>query len=109
MILDDNEIRNIYLVFTEPVFVKSYAIRIDGQTFVTSRGKMLRKKKNHATSALRMCLEPVLCGRILRKLNIQGRPLSECYRHPEYRNAWDNYRKYLEDNNLLQIIEVRPS
>lgn len=103
MILENNEIRDIYSSFTEPVPVKSYAIRIDGQAFVTSRGRMLWKKKNHAINALRMSLEPVVCGHVRSRLRAQG--ISEYYNHPEFANAWGNFRKYLEDNNLLQIIE----
>lgn len=50
-----------------------------------------------------MSLEPVVCGHVRSKLRSQG--ISEYYNHPEFANAWNNFRKYLEDNNLLQIIE----
>lgn len=63
MILEDNEIRDIYSSF----------------------------------------IEPVVCGHVRSKLRSQG--ISDYYNHPEFANAWNNYRKYLEDNNLLQIIE----
>ncbi len=103
VILEQKDLRNIYLAFVKPVPIECYAIKIDGQTFVTSRGKMLWKKENHAIKALRMSIEPVVRRHIRSKLRSQG--ISEYYNHPEYYNAWDNFRKYLEDNNILQIIK----
>lgn len=41
------------------------------------------------------------------KLKEQGYTKSEIYNHDEYKNAWVNFRKYLEDNNLLEFVELK--
>lgn len=40
------------------------------------------------------------------KLIGQGFTLSEIYRDSEYKRAYDNFLKYLEDNYMIQIIEI---
>lgn len=32
--------------------------------------------------------------------------LSKVYSSEEYMNAWDNFKRYLEDNNMILIVEM---
>lgn len=86
--------------------VKGYAIRINGRTFTTDKGKILWKKRHYAISAFRKTLEYLVLNYVFSKLMEQGLSTTEIYRSEEYGNAWDNFMKYLKDNNLIQIIEV---
>lgn len=86
--------------------IKGYAIRINGRTFTTDKGKILWKKRNHAMAALRMALEFRLKQAIKAKLIGQGLTLSEIYGDSEYIRAYDNFLRYLENNYMIQIIEI---
>ena len=86
--------------------IKGYAIRINGRTFTTDKGKILWKKKHHAMAALRTALEFRLKQAIKAKLIGQGLTLSEIYGDSEYIRAYDNFLRYLEKNHMIQIIEV---
>lgn len=57
-------------------------------------------------AALRMALEFRLKQSVKAKLIGQGLTLSEIYRDSEYKRAYDNFLKYLEDNYMIQIIEI---
>lgn len=106
MILTDADIDKILEGNLNNEYIKGYAIRINDQTFVTNSGKILWKRRNHATSALRMALEYRVKGKIFQKLRNQGINSSNIYRSEEYKNAWKNFMKYLEDKGLIQIIEI---
>ena len=86
--------------------IKGYAIRINGKTFRTDAGKILWKRKSHAMAALRMALEFRLKQAVKAKLLGQGYTLAEIYGDSEYIRAYDNFLRYLENNNMILIIEV---
>lgn len=86
--------------------VKGYAIRINGRTFTTDKGKILWKRRNHAMAALRIVLEFRLKQAVKAKLFGQGHTLDEIYGDSEYIRAYDNFLRYMENNNLIQIVEI---
>lgn len=106
MILTEEDINAIidFHLSNEPV--RGYTIRINGETFRTSAGKILWKKKHHAIAAFKNTLEYRVKGRISTKLYNQGFSMTEVYDSDEYRYAWHNFMKYLEDNNMIQIVEM---
>lgn len=108
MMLTDTDIDKILEGNLNNECIKGYAIRINDRTFVTNSGKILWKRRNHATSALRMALEYRVKGKIFQKLRNQGVNSFDIYIYScnEYKNAWKNFMKYLEDNGLIQIIEI---
>lgn len=75
-------------------------------TFSNDKGKILWKKKHHAMAALRMALEFKLKRAVMTKLHNQGHTLDEIYGDSEYIRAYDNFLRYLENNNMIQIIEI---
>lgn len=106
MILTNEEVNDVLRgnLTNEPV--KGYAIRIEGMTFSNDKGKILWKKKHHAMAVLRVALEFRLKQAVKAKLIGQGFTLSEIYRDSEYKRAYDNFLKYLEDNYMIQMIEI---
>lgn len=106
MILTEEEINDVldFHLSNEPI--KGYAIIINDKTFRTSAGKILWKKKHHAIAALRNALEYKVKCRIRTKLHNQGLKITEVYDSGEYKHAWDNLMKYLEDKGMIQIIEI---
>lgn len=106
MILSEEDINRTLRGNLSDEPVKGYAIRINGRTFTTDKGKILWKKRNHATSAFRMALEFRVRNNVFSKLHNQGLSTTEIYRNEEYKNAWNNFWKYLVDNSLIQIIEI---
>ena len=106
MILTNEEVNDVLRgnLTNEPV--KGYAIRIEGMTFSNNKGKILWKKKHHAMAALRVALEFRLKQAVKAKLIGQGFTLSEIYRDSEYKRAYDNFLRYLENNNMIQVIEI---
>lgn len=86
--------------------IKGYAIRINGMTFSNDKGKILWKKKHHAMAALRIALEFRLKQVVKAKLIGQGFTISEIYGDSEYIRAYDNFLRYLENNNMIQVIEM---
>ena len=106
MVLSEEDIIRILERHLSDEPIKGYAIRINGRTFTTDKGKILWKRKNHAMAALRMALEFSLKRAVLVKLYNQGHTLDEIYGDSEYIRAYDNFLRYLENNNLIQIIEI---
>lgn len=106
MILTNEEVNDVLRgnLTNEPV--NGYAIRINGMTFSNDKGKILWKKKHHAMAALRMALEFKLKRAVMTKLHNQGHTLDEIYGDSEYIRAYDNFLRYLENNNMIQIIEI---
>lgn len=106
MILTEADINDILDFHLSDELIRGYAIRINDKTFRTFAGKILWKKKHHAIAALKNALEYRIKGRISTKLYNQGLKMTEVYDSDEYKHAWDNFMKYLEDNGMIQIIEV---
>lgn len=86
--------------------IKGYAIRIDGKTFITDKRKMLWNTKSAASLAFRNALEWRVKGSVRAKLLSKGYTVDDIYSNEEYRNAWNNFKKYLEDNNMIQIVKM---
>ena len=106
MILIEEDISRILERHLSDEPIKGYAIRINGRTFTTDKGKILWKKRHHAMAALRVALEFRLKQAIKAKLIGQGFTRSEIYGDSEYIRAYDNFLRYLENNYLIQIIEI---
>lgn len=106
MILTSEEVNDVLRGNLTHEPVEGYAIRINGMTFSNDKGKILWKKKHHAMAALRMALEFKLKRAVMTKLYNQGHTLDEIYGDSEYIRAYDNFLRYLENNNMIQIIEI---
>lgn len=106
MILTETDINDILDFHLSDEPIRGYTIRINGETFRTSAGKILWKKKHHAIAAFKNALEFRIKGRISAKLHNQGLKITEVYDSDEYKHAWDNFMKYLEDKGMIQIIEI---
>lgn len=106
MVLSEEDISRVIRGNLTDEPVKGYAIRIDGKTFSNDKGKILWKRRNHAMAALRMALEFKLKRAVLTKLHNQGHTLDEIYGDSEYIRAYDNLLRYLENNNLIHIVEI---
>lgn len=107
MILNDDDVNGLLNIFFKKTTVTAYAIKINGKYFRTDKAKMTWINKSAASLALRNSLEFWVLQKIELKLKEQGYTRSEIYNHDEYKNAWPNFRKYLEDNNLLEFIELK--
>lgn len=92
--------------FREEPDITAYSIRVNGKTFVTDAGKMAWKKKGYARMAFKQAIEPLLRRAVQEKLLSQGMDRIQIYGESEYIRAFDNYMRYLENNNLFQIVEL---
>lgn len=106
MILTEEEINDELKRYLFERAIKGYAIRINGKTFMTDKRKMLWNTKSAASLAFRNALEWRVKGSVRAKLLAKGYTEHEVYSSEEYRNAWNNFKKYLEDKGIIQIIEV---
>lgn len=106
MILTDKEVNDELKSFLFDRVVKGYAIRINGKTFMTDKRKMLWNTKSAASLAFRNALEWRVKGSVKAKLLAKGYTMHEVYSSEEYMNAWDNFKRYLEDNNMILIVEM---
>lgn len=106
MILTEKEINDELKRYLSERVIRGYAIRIDGKTFITDKRKMLWNTKSAASLAFRHALEWRVKDSVRAKLLAKGYTKHEIYSNEEYKNAWNNFKKYLEDNNMIQIIEM---
>lgn len=106
MILTEEEINEELKGCLSDRVIKGYAIRIDGKTFITDKRKMLWNTKSAASLAFRHALEWRVMSSVKAKLLSKGYTEHDIYSNEEYRNAWNNFKKYLEDKRLIQIIEI---
>lgn len=86
--------------------LKAYFILVDNKIFVTDKGKMTWKSKGYAKMAFKLALEPLLMQSVKNKLLSQGMKSSQIYGESEFLRAFDNYMRYLENNNMFQIVRL---
>lgn len=106
MILTEKDISEVLEPFCSKESVRGYSIRIDGKTFKTSSGKIVWKEKSHAKAAFKNAVNFLVNRKVYQKLAHQGLSIDDIYRNPEYKNAWNNFKRYLDDNNIIQIVEM---
>lgn len=107
MLLNIEEMENaVERNFREESDVTAYSIRVNGKTFVTDAGKIAWRKKGYARMAFKQAIEPLLREAVRKKLLSQGMGRLQIYGESEYLRAFDNYMRYLENNNLFQIVEL---
>ena len=108
MLLNIEEMENaVERNFREESDVTAYSIRVNGKLFVTDAGKIAWRKKGYARMAFKQAIEPLLRAAVRKKLLGQGMNSLQIYGESEYLRAFDNYMRYLENNNLFQIIELK--
>lgn len=96
-------------VFSTNIYKKSpkaYYIKINNKIFKTFKGKIAWSKKSYAIAALRNDIKEYIKLVVFSKLSSQGYPSHEIYSKEYYRNAFNIFYKYLEDNKLIEIVEV---
>lgn len=86
---------------------KAYSILINGELFVTDKGKTIWKQKNHAAAAFNNEMSPKVKYVIQLRLQDSGVTRYELYKHPEYQYAFENFKKALIERGLYQIIELQ--
>lgn len=84
-----------------------YKILINGETFVTRNGKSFWNRKNYAMCAFRNAIESKIENVVRIKLLLSGVKAYDVYKYGEYKNAYNDFLKYLKDNNLIELKEVK--
>lgn len=107
MILNKDDVNLILNKFSKKNEITGYAIKINGKFFRTDKAKMLWNNKSSASLALRNALEVWVLVEIKIKLANLGYSETEINNHDEYKNAWTNFRKYLEENKLIEFVEFK--
>ena len=107
MTLNEEEIKKaVARNFVDRVELKAYYILVNDKIFVTDKGKMTWKSKGYAKMAFKIAIEPLLKQAVKNKLLSQGIRSNQIYGESEYLRAFDNYMRYLENNNMFQIVRL---
>lgn len=88
---------------------KAYYIIFNGRRFITLNNKSIWRKRSHAKSAFKCALSHLIKHKV--KSYLLDNNLVEnhwdVYKHPMFKDSWNNFIKYLEENNLFQIKELK--
>lgn len=98
--------RGIRFLRTEDKEPTAYAILINGRRFKTQKGKSVWKQRNHATTALRFDVEPKLQRMVKTRIMSEPNYDGKYYSNPEYRNCFNDFKEYLLNNSIMEIIKL---
>lgn len=91
---------------TEDNADEAYVILINGKRFTTCKGKSIWKKKNHASAAfnneIAHKVKRLVKERLIKEPDYDGR----YYKNPEYAKAFEDFKNYLVNNNIMQIVKL---
>jgi len=106
-----NEIEEVVNSFDlKDEFPEAWIILINGKVFKTSGSKKnLWRKKRYASRAFRMDVEHkiqrIVRGRIINSPDWDGGKYGY-YTNKDYENAYEDFKKYLIDNGILEFVKV---
>lgn len=86
---------------------KAYSILINGELFVTDAGKTVWKQRNHAMAAFNNKMSHIVVESVRKRLQAQGVDRYSCYRYPEYKTAWADFKQAIISKGILTIIELQ--
>lgn len=86
---------------------KAYSIHINGDLFVTNKGKSVWKQRNHASCAFRLALEKYAKRMVSLRLQGQGIDRFAVWKQPEYITAFEDFKEALIEKGIFKIIELQ--
>lgn len=86
---------------------EAWIIEINGARFVTSKGKSMWKKRQHAASAFNHEMAGSIKAATRVKLASMGYTSSyDIITHPEYKNAWTDFKKYIVETGIYKEVKL---
>ena len=86
---------------------EAWIIEINGARFVTSKGKSVWKKRQHAASAFNHEMAGSIKAATRVKLASMGYNSSyDIVTHPEYKNAWTDFKKYIVETGIYKEVKL---
>lgn len=84
---------------------EAWIILINGERFVTAKGKSVWKQKNHASSAFTNEMTGAACEIVRRKLIASGESLN-IWRNPKYQSAVSDLKKALVERGIMEYVKI---
>ena len=107
MILNSEDYQRIVSTMRVEHNNEAWVIEINGARFVTSKGKSVWKKRQHAASAFNNEMAGSI--RVATRVKLASMGYNSSYdivTHPEYKNAWTDFKKYIVENGIYKEIKL---
>lgn len=107
MILNSEDYQRILSTMRVENNREAWIIEINGARFVTTKGKSVWKKRQHAASAFNNEMAGSIKVAARAKLASMGyNSYFEMSHYPEYRNTWQDFKKYIVENGIYKEIKL---
>lgn len=84
---------------------EAWIILINGERFVTAKGKSVWKKKNHASNAFTNEMT-IVASDIVRRRLLDLDENIVVWRNPEYQNATFDLKKALVERGIMEYVKI---
>lgn len=107
MILNSEDYQRILSTLRVENNNEAWIIEINGVRFVTSKGKSVWKKRQHAAAAFNNEMAGSIKVAARTKLASMGyNSYYDMVFHTEYKNIWNDFKKYIVENGIYKEIKL---